>query len=111
MANLSARKADYRRFEALGVQILAISANTTFSQQTFAESLKLPYPLLSDFPDRKVMRSYGVLNEAAMIANRSFFLVDLQGIIRKKWIIENPATTVVYSDTLLRGIQEVIGNR
>ena len=29
-----------------------------------------------------------------MIANRSFFLIDPQGIIRKKWIIENPATTV-----------------
>jgi peroxiredoxin len=43
-----ARKADYKRFEALGVQNLAVSANATFSQQTFAESLKLPYPLLSD---------------------------------------------------------------
>jgi peroxiredoxin len=83
----------------------------TFSQQTFAESLKLPFPLLSDFPERKVMRSYGVLNERSMIANRSFFLIDPQGIIRKKWIIENGGTTVVFSDTLLRGIQEVIGKR
>jgi peroxiredoxin len=83
----------------------------TFSQQTFAESLKLPFPLLSDFPDRKVMRSYGVLNEKSMIANRSFFLIDPQGIIRKKWIIENGGTTVVFSDTLLRGIKEVIGKR
>jgi peroxiredoxin len=83
----------------------------TFSQQTFAESLRLPFPLLSDFPDRKVMRSYGVLNERSMIANRSFFLIDPQGIIRKKWIIENGGTTVVFSDTLLRGIQEVIGKR
>ena len=78
----------------------------------FAESLKLPYPLLSDFPDRKVMRSYGVLNEKTeMTANRSFFLIDPQGIIRKKWIIENGPTTVVPSDTLLSGIQEVIGKR
>ena len=81
----------------------------TFSQQTFAESLKLPFPLLSDFPDRKVIRSYGVLNERSMNAFRSFFLIDQQGIIRKKWIIENGATTVVYSDTLLRDIQEIIG--
>jgi len=93
------------------VQNLAISANTTFSQQTFAESLKLPYPLLSDFPDRKVMRSYGVLNERSMVANRSFFLVDLDGMVRRKWIIENPTTTVVYSDGLLRDIMEVIGKR
>ncbi len=106
-----ARKADYKRFEALGVQNLGISANLTFSQQTFAESLKLPYPLLSDFPDRKAMRSYGVFNEKMMLSDRSFFLIDPQGIIRKKWIIENGETTVVYSDTLLRGIQEVMGRR
>ena len=72
--------------------------------------MKLPFPLLSD-PDRKVMRSYGVLNEKTMIANRSFFLIDPQGIIRKKWIIENPTTTVVYSDTLLRDIREVMDKR
>ena len=106
-----ARKADYKRFEALGIQNLGISTNLTFSQQTFAESLKLPFPLLSDFPEAKVMRSYGVFNEKTMLAIRSFFLVDPQGMIRKKWIIENDATTVVYSDTLLRGIQEVIGKR
>jgi peroxiredoxin len=104
-----ARKADYKRFEALGVQNLGISANLSFSQQVFAESLKLPYPLLSDFPDRKVMRSYGVLNEKTMTAHRSFFLIDPQGIIRKKWIIENGPTTVVYSDTLLPGIREALG--
>jgi peroxiredoxin len=106
-----ARKADYKRFEALGIQNLGISTNLTFSQQTFAESLKLPFPLLSDFPDRKLMRSYGVLNEKNMLAYRSFFLIDPQGIIRKKWMIEGDATTVVYSDTLLRDIREVIGKR
>jgi peroxiredoxin len=108
---LSARKADYKRFEALGIQNLAASANQTFSQQTFAESLKLPFPLLSDFPERKVMRAYGVLNDRTMNANRSFFLIDPQGIIRKKWIIENGPTTVVYSETLLRDIRELIGKR
>jgi peroxiredoxin len=95
----------------LGIQNLAASANVTFSQQTFAESLRLPFPLLSDFPDRKVMRAYGVLNERTMNANRSFFLIDPQGIVRKKWIIDNPSTTVVYSATLLRDIEEILGKR
>lgn len=93
------------------MQNLAVSANLTFSQQTFAESLKLPYPLLSDFPERKVIRSYGVLNEKTMTADRSFFLIDPQGVVRKKWIIENPATTVVYNETLLRDIREIVGKR
>ena len=81
----------------------------TFSQQTFAESLKLPFPLLSDYPDRKAIRAYGVLNERSMIANRTFFLIDRQGTIRKKWILENPSTTVVYSNTILKDIREVMG--
>ena len=107
-----ARKANYKSFEDLGIQNLAASANITFSQQTFAESLKLPFPLLSDFPDRKVMRSYGVLNEKTMMtAHRSLFLIDPQGIIRKTWIIENGGTTVMYSDTLLRDTREVLGKR
>jgi peroxiredoxin len=88
-----------------------VSANITFSQQTFAESLKLPFPLLSDFPERKVMRSYGVLNEKTMTANRSFFLIDPQGNVRRRWLIENPTTTVVYSEPLLRDIREVMGKR
>jgi len=57
------------------------------------------------------MRSYGVLNEKMMTANRSFFLIDPQGILRKTWIIENPTTTVVYSGTLLRDIREVMGKQ
>ena len=57
------------------------------------------------------MRAYGVLNEKTMVANRSFFLIDPQGIVRKKWLIENPTTTVVYSDTLLRDIREIMGKR
>jgi peroxiredoxin len=110
-ANLTARKADYKRFEALGVQILAVGADNPFSQQTFAESLKLPYPLLSDFVERKVIRSYGILNEQLMTAVRTFFLIDPQGVIRKKWVLENPQTTVVYSDTFLRDIEGIIGKK
>ena len=46
-----------------------------------------------------------------MAAIRAFFLIDPQGKIRKKWIIEHDETTVVYGDTLLPGIQETIGKR
>jgi alkyl hydroperoxide reductase subunit AhpC len=56
-----------------------------------------------------VIRAYGVLNERMMTANRSFFLIDPQGVVRKKWMIENPLTTVVYSEPLLRDIREIMG--
>ena len=108
---MTARKADYKRFEALGVQILAVSADNPFSQQTFAESLKLPYPLLSDFVERKVIRSYGIYNDKLMTAIRTFFLIDPQGVIRKKWVLDNPQTTVVYSDTFLKDIEPIVGKK
>ena len=44
-----------------------------------------------------------------MTATRMFFLIDRQGVIRKKWVVENPDTTVVYSETLLRDIQTIVG--
>ena len=44
-----------------------------------------------------------------MTANRTFFLIDRLGVIRKKWLIDNPTTTVVYSDTLLPEIQAIVG--
>ena len=56
-----------------------------------------------------MIRAYGVLNDRTMTANRSFFLIDPQGVLRRKWIIENGPTTVVYSDTLLRDIHDVLG--
>ena len=87
MANLSARKADYSQFQELNVQNVGIAASNPFSQRTLADSLKLPYPLLSDYPQLKTIRSYGVLSEQREItARRSFFLVDQQGIVRGKWL-------------------------
>ena len=88
-----------------------MSADNPFSQQTFADSLKLPYPLLSDFVERKVIRTYGIFNEKLMTAVRTFFLIDPQGVIRKKWVLDNPTTMVVYSDTILRGIEEIMGKK
>jgi peroxiredoxin len=70
------------------VQILGISSNNPFSQKTFADSLKLPYPLLSDFPNLKTIKSYAGLNTqwSMTTAQRAFFLIDKQGIVRGKWL-------------------------
>lgn len=43
-----------------------------------------------------------------MVATRTFFLIDRQGVIRRKWVLENPSTTVVYSNTILKDIREVM---
>jgi peroxiredoxin len=99
MANLSARKADYERFRDLGVHILGISAGHPFSQKALADSLELPYPLLSDFFGLGAIKRYGVLygtvgntdypEWAGLAAKRSFFLIDREGVVRGKWIGED----------------------
>jgi hypothetical protein len=40
------------------VQVLGIAAEHSFSQIPFADSLHLPYPLLSDYPALKVIQRY-----------------------------------------------------
>ena len=92
----------------MNVQILGISANSTFSQKTFADSLKLPYPLLSDHPDLKVIRSYGVLSTAYQnSAQRAFFLVDQQGIVRQRWLPGDGA--VLPSEPILQAARQIAG--
>ncbi len=63
---------------------MGISADKKFSQQAFADFLKLNVLLLSDAPDSKTLQAYGVFNAQSKLAQRSYFIVDKQGIIRYK---------------------------
>ena len=114
VANLSARKAEYRKFQDLNVEVLAISTNHPFSQRTLAESLQLPYPLLSDFPDLQVTRQYGGLSRNPTlvkhgIAERAFFLIDAEGTVRQKWILTGGEDIVFPSEPILRAAHEISG--
>jgi peroxiredoxin len=104
--NLTARMVDSEAFKDLDVQILGISVDETFSQKTFADSLGLPFPLLSDV-DAKVTHLYAaakVIKEGTDLApvmlpgkgvqlkrdrigaSQAFFLIDKQGIVRGRWL-------------------------
>jgi len=114
-SNLSTRKTDYSKFQALNVQLLGISTNHPFSQKTFAESLQLPYPLLSDFPNMKVTQQYGGLSRNATyaqfgIAERAFFLIDRQGIVRQRWIVKGGEDIVFPTEPLLNAAQDMARN-
>ena len=93
------------------MQILGISSNNPFSQKTFADSLKLPYPLLSDFPDLKVIRNYGGLNPQwdMTTAQRWFFLIDQQGIVRGQW--RASVSEVFSSEPILKLARELAEKR
>jgi len=95
----------------LNVQVLSISSDSTFAQKTFADSLKLPYPLLSDRPP-KVITRYGVLAPNKAYALRAYFLVDQQGILRKQWLLGIAGDDIVFpSEPILKAVQELSGKR
>ena len=62
--------------------------NHPLSQKAFADSLKLNFPLLSDFPDGKATQAYGVYIPERKLAQRSWFIIDKQGVIRYKKVLK-----------------------
>jgi peroxiredoxin len=103
---LSSSRDDYPKFEALDTEVVGISANVRFSQQAFADFIKLNYPLLSDAPDFKTIQAYGVFNAERRLAQRSWFIVDKQGVIRYKKVI-GPKEPLVSNEALLEEIRKL----
>lgn len=107
MANIQARGADHAKFEAANVQIIGISSDSPFALKTQSESLKLPYPLLSDRPPKTIER-YGVLAPDKVRALRAYFLIDEKGILRKQWLLGLAGDDIVFSsEPILRAVQEM----
>ena len=80
--------------------------NHPLSQKAFADSLKLNFPLLSDFPDGKATQAYGVYNAERRLAQRSWFIVDKQGIIRYKKVLA-PKEDLVPNEVLLEEVKKL----
>jgi peroxiredoxin len=73
--------ADLGKFEGMETQVFGISTDNTPSQRVFAEQTGAKFPMLSDFVERKVSKSYGVLMEPRGLANRATFVIDKDGKI------------------------------
>ncbi|MGH9064938.1 MAG: peroxiredoxin [Acidimicrobiales bacterium] len=71
---------DLGAFEASGAQVVAISCDSVFAQERWAEEQGFTFPVLSDFwPHGHVARAYGAFNEALGCANRATYVVDTAG--------------------------------
>ena len=77
-----------------------------FSQKAFADFLKLNFPLLSDFPDFKTMQAYGVFNAERKLAQRSYFIVDKNGVIRYKRVLKQ-GEPLLSNDALLEEVKKI----
>ena len=79
-AQLSAYNTDLGSFQALGVELLAISPQGVESHERFASKYGLAFPLLADV-DKKVGEAYEILGPLGFY-RRSIFVVDPDGVVR-----------------------------
>ena len=70
-----------QKFQDAGAKVFGISTDNTPSLKEFVAKLSLPFPLLSDFLDRKVTEAYGIYLPKMGIANRVTFVIDTEGKI------------------------------
>ena len=85
---------------------MGISANVRFSQQAFADFLKLNFPLVSDAPGLKTIEAYGVLIPERRLAQRSYFIIDKQGVVRYKKVLA-PKEPLLSNETLLEEVRKI----
>ncbi|MBI4523346.1 MAG: redoxin domain-containing protein [Deltaproteobacteria bacterium] len=106
MKELSSSRDDYAKFQEVDAEVLGISANVGFSQKAFADFLKLNYPLLTDYPDLKAIQAYGVFNKERRLAQRSWFIVDKNGVVRYKKVLGR-GEPLVPNETLIEEIKKI----
>ncbi len=91
------------RLTDLDAQVIGISVNDPFSNKSFAEKNRLPYPILSDYK-REVIKRYGLELpdfaglEGYVVAKRSIFILDEKGVVRYMWVSDNPAVEPNYEE-------------
>lgn len=77
---------------AVPAQVYGISVDSFFALKAFQRDQRLPFPLLSDF-NKHVIHLYGVFNEDMIglkgIAKRSVFVIDREGIVRYREVLED----------------------
>ena len=103
---MSSSRDDYGNFQSVDAEVIGISGNLTFSQQAFADYLKLNFPLVSDYPDLKTTEAYGVLEPQRRVPRRSYFIIDKQGIIRYKNVLGR-GQPLVTNDTLVEEMEKI----
>lgn len=91
------------RLNEVKAQVVGISVNDPYSNRGFAEQNMLNFPLLSDY-NREVVKLYDIeLKDFAGLkgytaAKRSVFILDKNGIVRYKWVSEDPGVEPDYKE-------------
>ena len=86
------------RFEEKGARVMGISVYSPWSHKAWAEERGIEFPLLSDF-GREVVAEYGVKHEAGF-PERSYFVIDREGVVRAKRVEDSPGDQPGVEDVL-----------
>lgn len=81
---------NHARFRRAKTVVLGVSRDTVASHEKFKAKQNFPFELLSD-PDEKLCRLFDVIKEKNMYGKkvmgieRSTFLIDKAGVLRREW--------------------------
>ena len=96
-------------YDNLNAQVLAISVDSPFAQEAWAEQNDISIPLLSDF-NKEVSAAYGAQYQELLgfrgVAKRAAFVVDKDGIVRYAEVSED-ATVLPDFDAVKRCLSAI----
>lgn len=90
------------QYEKNDTMVIGISSDSSESHKRFIAKYKLPFLLLSD-KDKKVIATYGAVNEAQG-TKRISYLIGPDGIIEKTYLQVNPTT---HAEEVLADIEKL----
>jgi peroxiredoxin len=91
-------------FVKAGVQILVILGDSLERARKYAESLKAPFPVLSD-PERTIYHKFELQKNFIGIQHTASIVVDPNGVISYIKRAMNPMTWLQESKELIRVVQ------
>ena len=100
-SELCAMTNDYGQFTDANTVVLPISVDSIPTLKEFKAKEKIAVDLLSDFK-REASRKYGVLNEERFFSNRSYFVIDRDGVLRWAFVEERNGDRRENSELLAR---------
>ncbi|MGA3297352.1 MAG: redoxin domain-containing protein [Candidatus Bathyarchaeia archaeon] len=89
--------------KSLPGQVVAVSVNDPFTNKAFAEMHQLQFPILSDYT-RETIKKYKIFHDdfaglkGYTAAKRSVFIIDENGVVRYKWVSEDPGKEPDYKE-------------
>ena len=92
-------------FNDLNATVLGISVDSPWANAEFAKKYEINFNLLSDY-NRHVSKAYDMIFnglgglEGYECSNRGVIIIDEQGLIKYRWVAENPGVEPNYSEII-----------